>query len=274
MILDLVCLLVHPQRESTKELAEVLHPDMQFALIDHAHSIGDAFQKLLNKNYNLCFIHNRFDKDFDVFMGDMTKVGRDKTCAFVELWDELPAGFDKEPYLDRGFAAVVSKEISQDEKITLQSLLKAEIHRQEVTRRIGDISEALQLLVRELDHAAQERQRGKKVEFNELVRNFVAAHADFDQEVLDEYFEGLSEHTSRAASFKSRKLNVPEAILKKRPPGLSKDVYSGMSRRVWQKMLKKFGVPEEIAREALEKVPQEHSRPSRRHRKPRAGTAD
>lgn len=241
MSLNLVCLVVHPDRSITQSLEKALHTEIQFTSIDYAASISAAFQQLIQTNYNICFIHSSHTKDLDAFFGDMSKAGRDKTCAFVQLWQTVPEDLDKTKMLSQGFSAVISENTTPQEKTALKEVLKAELHRQEVTERVHDVKEAIGFLVKSVDRLAQDKQRGKDSDFDRLILDFITENTSFDEEVLHEYFEELGREAEASPSFKTKQLQIPEFL--QRFPGISKDRYKGTSLRVWERMLNKFGVP-------------------------------
>lgn len=243
MALDLICLLVDPDPDTSQSLTQALWPEIQFKTADYTNSLVTAFQMLIDSNYNICFIHASFEKDLDSFFRDMRRLGRDKTCVFVQTWDKLAPNFDKSWAIETGFTTVISKSITPEERKILRELLRIEFHHQEVTRKIKDVGEAVQFVVKELDRVARERQRGREERFDTIIRNFVAMLTEFDEEVLSEYFRILEEHASNAPSFESKKVKIPPTVLARKLPYLYEDKYCGRSLRVWESLLKRFGVP-------------------------------
>lgn len=243
MTLNLVALVVHPEKSAITALTQRLYPEIQFMLVDYAHTLPDGFQSLLEKNYHICFIHSSYTAGLGAFFSDMHRAGKDATCLFVQMWDMLPDDFNEAPALEAGFSTVISQDVTKDDREALKELLRIEMHRQEVTQRVQDVRQAIEFLVKELDRTARERHRGRQKKLDQLIRSFISSQTDFDAEILDDYFRALTEHTEATVPFRSRKLKVPRWVLKRSPPNLSKDTYTGISCRVWLKMLEKFGAP-------------------------------
>lgn len=239
---NLICLLVDIYADAVKRTTQALWPEIQFTKADYSNSLNDAFQKLVESNYNLCFIHNTFQENLDVFFRDMERLGRHKTCVFVQLWDRLPKDLDLTPILEMGFSAIISRDVSSDEKAALRDVLQLELRRQEIDRRVVDVQEATHFVIRELDRVAREHKRGHSKKFDNLIHSFIGMLTEFDDEVLDQYFDALIEESKDSPTFEVSKLKVPEEVLKRRLPHLDEDSYSGKSHRVWEKLLKHYGI--------------------------------
>lgn len=243
MALDLICLIIDPDADTQQTLPQALWPEIQFTTADYTSSLVTAFQMLVDSNYNICFIHGSFAEDLDSFFRDMKRLGRDKTCVFVQTWDTLAQNFDKSWAIELGFTGVISKAITPEERKLLKELLRVEFHHQEVTRKIKDVSEAVHFVVKELDRVARERQRGNQEHFDTMIRNFVVMLAEFDEEVMNEYFSLLGERAQSTSSFEAKKVKIPAEVLARKLPHLTEDKYCGRSLRVWESLLKRYGLP-------------------------------
>ena len=247
MSLNLICLIVDIFADSVKRTTQALWPEIQFVQADYSNSLNDAFQRLIECNYNLCFIHSTFKENLDSFFRDMRKLGRDRTCVFVQMWDQVPSELDRTEVLEMGFSAVVGREISNDDKLALREVLRLELRQHEIDRRVVDVQEAMRFVVKELDRVARDHQRGKNEKFDRIIRDFISMLTEYDDEVLDHYFDALAEESTQAPAFKHAKIRVPINVLKRRLPHLGEDCYTGQSRRVWEKLLRRYGAPRDEA---------------------------
>jgi len=241
MALRFDALFLHPDGGLPKRLSEGLWPDIQFVLADHCTSIADAFQRHVEHSYSICFIAPQFKEGIDTFFKDMKTLGRDQTCLFLQV----EAGYDPSGELPRlingAIAGLISAAPTSAERTVLGELLQVEFHRAEVTRRVADVKDAVSLLVREVDLMARERQRGRARAFDKSVKSFVALHLAFDEDVYAQYIEALTTLAMAAPAFEVNAVAIPDEIIGKKLPNLTKDSYSGQSSRVWNKLLKKFG---------------------------------
>jgi hypothetical protein len=241
MALRFDALFITPEAELPKKVSEGLWPEIQFVAADRVSSIADAFQKLVDHSYSICFIAPSFTEGIDTFFKDMKTVGRDETCFFFQLEQGYDPSGEIPKLIHGAIAGLVSAAPTAAEREVLVELLQVEFHRAEVTRRVSDVKDAVSLLVREIDLMARDRQRGRSRRYDTAVKSFVELHLAFDKEVFSQYIEALTTLASAAPAFDVNAVEIPDEILEKRLPSLTKDTYRGPSARVWNKLLRKFG---------------------------------
>jgi len=119
--------------------------------------------------------------------------------------------------------------------------MKEYLRGQEIKRRIVNVDQAMSVALDAIDRAADNVRRGRKPELNKLAMDFMAYQTTYDESVLSQYFQTLSEQSEAAAPAETDKLEVPSAVLNKQLPHLKGDKYTGASHRVWKKLTRKFG---------------------------------
>ncbi|RIL06942.1 MAG: hypothetical protein DCC75_10405 [Proteobacteria bacterium] len=241
MAITLTCLVIHTTRDLVEKVTQALWPEIQFTKSDFTASLTEAFQLHYDNIYNICFVSNAVVKDLDVFFRDMEKMGRLKTCAFIQVFDKLPPNFNRADSIARGFTGVITQEVTSEERTLLKEILKIEYHNQQVRERVHDVGTVAKILTEEIDRVAKEKLRGREEKLDKLLTGFVELQAEFDDQILGEYFEHLTAETEKAKSFEKKKVAIPAKVLKRKLPKLEDNKYSGASSRVWGMLLDKFG---------------------------------
>jgi hypothetical protein len=241
MALRFDALFITPDAGLPKRVSEGLWPNIQFVVNDRATTLPDAFQKLVEHSYSICFIAPKYTDGIETFFKDMQTLGRDETCFFFQLEQGYDPSGEIPKLIHGAIAGLVSATPTSAERAVLVELLEVEFHRAEVARRVTDVKDAVSLLVREIDLMARDRQRGRPRRYDISVKSFVELHLAFDKEVFSQYIDALTTLASAAPAFDVNSVAIPDAVLEKKLPNLTKDSYTGPSTRVWSKLLKKFG---------------------------------
>lgn len=227
-----------------KSYAPLLWPDIQFSETDWSASIMGAFQSLIKRPYTICFISDEFNDGMNLFFGDIKKLGRHDTCVFVQLREEIPQNFNKASLIELGFHEVISRNPSGKEMALLHKALNLEYRRREVIRRVTDVQEALSVLLRHIDQVSLDRKRGRSACLDKAIADFIFLHASFDSDVLMQYFSCLAEQSEKAQGFEQMQIVLPKIVKSDNYPGIIDGRYVGISRRVWQLLVEKYGVSE------------------------------
>lgn len=236
-------LVVDSVNGSAEELSKILRPEIEFAESEQVSSLYKALQALDDCYFGLCLISEMYGQnDLDVFFNDIKRLQKNKGCLFVQVRELIPENFDRSSLSDTGFPTIISRKGTFGDKEALLAAYNSLVHAKEVRKKITDVKTSMDLLLHELDRVADDRKRGRQTKFNSVPGNLVSGHTMFDPEVLDNFFEKLEATAAAMPAEEIEKLDIPEKLLKEGLPGLSKEVYQGVSRRVWQRLKKKYGV--------------------------------
>ncbi len=233
--------------ESAEVLASNIIKELQGRLpvgeCDFSPTLFKGVKSLLEEAYDLCLISDAFPlPELEVFFRDVTGSVQSKGCVFVLVKDKLAKEFDRSSLAEFGFQTVVTRNLANADIEVITKLLAGKLHACEVKRRVIDVDKALQIAFKEIDAMAADIKRGAKRDINTLSMDFINLQADFDQEILDEYLTKLVEKTEGAETpVLNTKLEIPAQILARNLPKLSKDTYTGASRRVWKVLVDMHG---------------------------------
>lgn len=236
-------LVVDTVPASASQLYEVLKPDLVLSECEQVSSLFDAVRAISDSFFGICLICDAYKpEDLKAFFGDVLKLDRGKNCLFVQVRESLASQFDRSSLSAIGFRTVISRKGHADDRRSIIEAYKAMGHSVEVRKRVNDVDTTMGLLLDEVDRISEDRKRGRSSKFNTISPDFIADQTSFDTEVMESYYQKLTEVAETVAPQEYQGVEVPDAILKKNLPHLSKDNYSGVSTRVWAKLKKKFGV--------------------------------
>ena len=245
-IVDINALIVSSAAEQAVDFADVLEKVFQSFSAEVATTLHEALDFQSLGKFNACFIADTFsEKEIQSFMQDMRKIGRDKSCVFIQMRNTVPDSFDRKSLHHLGYATVVTPAANTKDKQEMQIALKDALHAGDLRRRAKDIGTATKLVLREIDLTAADRKRGVDRHLPTKSNSFFKSQANFDGVLMDKYYEALEEGTAQATPAKNCSLEVPETVLQKQLPRLEKDRYKGTSRRVWRMLMGKHGKKEE-----------------------------
>ena len=233
--------------ESAQVLADNLVAELKHHLsvreCDFTHTLFKAVKSLVDEGYDLCLVSDAFPKkELQVFFRDIKEKVQRSGCVFALVQDKVGAEFDRSSLTEFGFQAVVSRKLSFDDMASLTSLLGVKLHACEVKQRVIDVEKALEMVFRELDQIAADKKRGATNFVNTLAMDFIALQTEFDEEILGRYFEALMSKTESVEKpLLNTKLELPDLVLARNLPKLSRETYSGASRRVWKSLVEMHG---------------------------------
>lgn len=234
-------LFVDTRQDFARSFRELLWPEIRLKNKDNSFTLASAFQKHVEEDYAICFIGNTIKEGLGEFFRDIEKLGRSSSCVFVRVVDSLPPEVNRHSPAEPGFNVIISQLITTEDKSALIENLKREYHKQEVATRSHDLHAAVDLMLKEIDSASKDAKRGQQRALNKLITGLVELHADFDQDLLEQYFIALAAKAEEAEPIKKLVREVPQAILRKKLPKLNESGYGGVSSRVGEMILDKFG---------------------------------
>jgi hypothetical protein len=243
---ELNCLIVGISGFPQQKLRESLAPAFCFTTFDTADSVSEAFQCLVNTNFNLCVIAASLDQELQPFFRDMRKLGRDRTCAFVKF---SPARIrPKETAAElqaSGFCATISADLDAQDLIALRKALSQEMVKIREELKAESIPGCVDLVLRELDQIARRKQRGIDAKFDQVIASLVRDMMSETSIHHSNFLEALSIGAEQSISFSENAVEIPDQVLERNLPKLDKSTYRGTSSRVWNKLLKRYGVQQE-----------------------------
>jgi len=240
--LDIKALVLDSSAGAAELLAATLRRDFDFAEVEFTNTTHKAVQSFTESQYNLCFISDAFSlEETQVFMRDLAKIRRDDNCLFVQVRDAVPDDVDRRSLRDSNIFYIISRRGTHADRVGLEEALVQVLFAKKLEEKVTTVNDTMQMVLTEIDRAAEDLKRGREAKINKLPINFVDYQTDFHQRVLDEYYEALSDKAESAAPNEIDRLDVPEGVLSRQLPNLSKDTYNGASHRVWRKLKKKYG---------------------------------
>ena len=141
----------------------------------------------------------------------------------------------------QGFDTIISQSGTKEDKAAIMKVLEPYFLEKELQEVRSDLPEVVEYIMQEVDKIALEKKRGKEKDLNTIFSDHVKAAAKKFDVIQDDYLEKLIKVTDKAEPFTSTELEVPEKIITKKLPHLSKDGYKGQSHRVFDKLLKLHG---------------------------------
>jgi len=226
-------------------LRKSLAPEFAFTSVDFTNSILKALQSLCETDYHVCFISEKFPKvELEGFFRDAASLNKRTACVFVQVRESVEGAFDRTSLRQLGFTTVISRAGTRSDKQVLKDALQEFLHAREVEKRVTTIDRSLKLVLEEIDRVSRERKRGQNKIYGGIVAEFIEGQTHFDEQVLQEYYEKLASQADQRPPAEASKINVPEAVLARKLPKLEQGKYTGVSHRVWNKLLRHHGVEE------------------------------
>ncbi len=240
---NMTALIVGKDPEAATGLLKALEPEVKFPASEIVPSVLKAVETIADDTFSVCFIEDSFPMgELETFFKDIKGMGKLETCVYVQIRNVLAPDAHRGSLQHMGFSTIVSSKGTEADREALVKALKSCFHDREVKVRKIDVSSIMDKLLKKIDQAADDVRRGRKVESLDIIpAELVELHTEFDPEVLEGYFSSLAEATEKAKPVQIERLEVPDTVLGKNLPGLSKDTYVGASHRVWDKLSTKHG---------------------------------
>ena len=260
---QIAALVIDQSTDSAQELLRALQPEVQFAASDFTESLRKAVLSHTEEEFQICFVSASFgEAETESFFKDMLQLKRTATCLFVQVRDSVPEDLDRESLKKVGFSLIVSRKGAHQDKEALQKLLENRFYLQEVKKRKVSVDDMMAMLLKEIDRAATDHRRGVHRKMAAIPMDGIDLDTKFDPEVLEGYFDALEKRTGEALPRLVERLDIPEEVLQRALPGLTKNGYTGASHRVWELLANKYGV--KIGQPPGEKTPPAPSEPKQK----------
>lgn len=241
----LVGLIICRSQNDATDLARVLQPEIPFESVDHTNSLLKAVHAQEELKAHVCFISDEFPVDeIEVYARDARRLHEGHTVVVVLVQPEISPGFDRKSLIAHGIDLVISRVgTEKDKSELLETLAEFSVHA-EVKRRVVNIKKVLDMLLNEVNKAAESKRRGslKEAIINRVPAEFVASQASWNQDVRHQYYDMLINRTMDTEAPIADQLMIPKEILDRQLPHLESDTYRGISHRVWTKLQKKHGI--------------------------------
>lgn len=238
-------LIVSPGDASGKlagSFAEVYGPEIHFADFEYTTSLHKAVQSFQEETFVLCAVSTQFpEDDIRMFFQDLQSIDGGKGVSFVALVDPMPEDLNREEPKSLGFDGVVTLAGSHEDREQITEALKRKEEEIILIQRKLDVNTALNVVLRKLDVAARDLKRGITPKLDRMPADFLELQTEYDDAILDEYFQKLESKTQECEPENASELSVPEEVLKKDLPNLVNNKYTGVSARVWKRLLRKHG---------------------------------
>lgn len=240
-----------------KAIKEAYGPHYNFGEVEYTTNLHKAIQSFRDSDFHLCFVDSEFEEDdVKAFVKDYNELEKDIPCAFIQVHQIVKGELDRMMPKMLGFNAVVSTQGNAADREDIDEALEYWSEEAEIAKRKIDVTSALDLILKEVDKAARDVKRGMFTKFNTIPSEFAALQTEFHEDIADKYFRELNDKTEDAEPENAVKVAIPDEILKRALPGLEKDKYTGVSKRVWQRLLKKHGITAEQAEQMVSKASQ------------------
>lgn len=218
-----------------KEFPRSLWPEITSERVEFADSLPSGFEKSLEEKFDLCFISSNCKAGLESFFLDMKTLGRLETCKFIQI------GGDKSGFLMHSdISLAVSNPVTKKELSNLCELIKSDFARKAAEEKSGEVRGMVHLLLQEVERAVQNLRRGRPTPPSRVVSGYVKSQTSFDPSVFESYIDALATNADKVEPSVKEVLDVPETILRRKLPFLEQKSYMGVSRRVWEKMLRRF----------------------------------
>lgn len=231
--------------DMVEQFVKALEPEFTFADRICTTSFHEALDSILQQKTHLCFISDSLSREkATTLIQDARKVEQTKNVIFILVKPVIQS--DQERVV-KDFAAAITSVANSADRIALAKCLDPiapKLKREEELRQSTlALNVAIKHLMKQVDDLAKDKKRGVKGSFDALFQHYVEDITALDQESLEKYYELLCQKASELKPQGFEKIEVPDAILKRKLPKLTKDNYEGASRRVWGKLSNKFKKP-------------------------------
>jgi len=239
----MIALMIGKDPEAAGELLKSLAPEVKFPASEIVPTVLKGVQSMAEDSFSVCFIEDSFSiSDLEIFFKDIKGLGKLDTCVFVQVRPTLAPDAHRGSLNHMGFSTIISNKGTDLDREALVKALKTCFHGQEVKTRKIDVRSIMDKLLKKIDEAADDVRRGRPNKSLDIIpAELVELHTEFDPEVLEGYYSALQEATDKSKPIEIESLEVPESVLGKNLPGLSKQTYIGASHRVWDKLARKHG---------------------------------
>lgn len=243
MRLELKGLIMDKNSGSLDELEACLKPDVEFEYLDLVTSIHKALEYHMEMDFQLCLIADTFPvNEVNSFLRDYDKLQKNPRCIFVQYKNTVDLDFNRDSLVSYGITTVISKTGDHKDKTALWNALKPLISKFEKKEIADSLDTMIDHLLTEVDRVAQDRKRGVTTKLHSVWGQHIADSSKKYEGLDQDFYNKLIKSTNESEPFSVTEIEVPEAVLGKNLPHLSKSNYKGRSNRVWNMLLNKHGI--------------------------------
>lgn len=238
-------LMVSQKKGLSEQIVAAYGDTYKFEVVEQVSSLREAVQELLNEDYSLCFVADEFTaEELESFFKDVNQISQTKSFVVTSLVDKIGVDTQVDVRLSQGFHSVVTPQGSAHDKDSVRESINLILRSEEIKKRIIDVSDGLSVAMQAIDRVAESLKRGSRhmLKLDMLAKDFIKQQTNFDGEVLDKYYDTLSEKTEGAKPNVVEQLDIPEELVMRGLPGMKSNTYDGASHRVWGKLKNRFGL--------------------------------
>jgi hypothetical protein len=242
MPIELKALIIDSSMSALEELEASMQPEITFEYLDVVNTVHKAIQYHMDMDFQLCLIGDSFPTaEVDSFFNDYKKLNKTSFCLFVQFRPHLPPNFDRNSLAIKGFDTIISLQGTKEDKDTLIKIIEPYFLEKEYQEIKGGLTDVVDYLMQEVDKIALEKKRGKEKDMSTIFSEHLKDSARKFENLHEDYIDKLAEVTNNSEPFTSTDIDVPDEIISKKLPHLSKEGYKGQSHRVFDKLLKLHG---------------------------------
>jgi hypothetical protein len=237
-------IIVEKSSDVAASLNQLLLPDVVLTEVSIRNNLHKTFQSVKEQAFDICFIGECFTgEDLTAFFNDVRAVGKETEVLFVQVKEAIEEGFSRESVEELGFATVISRRLTESDRVMLVAELQRFLAAREIVRKKVDVDASVRLLLLELDRVYRNRKRGLGSGFRRaIVASYMAEQVSFHGDVLDGFLEALERHTAQSLPEKNLRVVLPQIALERQLPKIEDGEYVGVSERVFGMLREKFGV--------------------------------
>lgn len=235
-------------------LKQQLERYWSFERFEVVSSLQEAFGLVAEPDFVLCLISSEFiGEELNTFMREIRELKRTNPLMLIQVRDAIGATESRADLAGKRFATVITRACSQQDRDFLALALQGLISQREVIEKTNDSEQMAELVLLELNRVARNLKRGKQqMLFRAPLSTVIRECVDFDPQVMENYVRFLDRRVSNSAPAADIVLQIPKRLFDKKFPGLLNGTYQGHSLRVWDMLVRKYGVPRQRKGEGSE----------------------
>lgn len=209
----------------------------RLAGFERVETMLEAVQQLQAGDYHFCMIAGDYSAhEVKNLLVDYQKLGKSDPLVLI--------GFSEKPSNKKQDVPEIIGEISFEattvDDAVMRRALDSKARMLEIEEKKTAVTSAVNAILRNLDSAARNLSRGRLGRVSGVFGSFIKNETEFDQRVLDAYYEDLLNRTGEALPDLRGKLSIPDRMTRLNLPSLTTDSYTGASDRVWRKLKQRF----------------------------------
>jgi hypothetical protein len=240
----LSALLIDLKPDAALRFKQLLEKHWEFERFEIASSLPEALGIVTTQGFDLCLLSNEFiGEELNAFMCDVKQGKRSSAMLLIQVREAIGATESRADLAGKRFATVITRTCSQQDRDFLALALQGLIIQREVTEKTNDSEHMAELLLRELKRVGRNLKRGREgMLFRAPLATVIKECVEFDPQVMENYVRFLDRRVSESAPTPDVVLQIPKWLFDKKFPGLANGTYEGHSLRVWDMLVRKYGV--------------------------------